>query len=169
VDHQNILDDRFSEHRNIRKYFRIFSKHGLINLGTNIDEARKQACMECLPIIKQTKQGDTNLYQRLEELMKVLNINYDGKNNLDNMFKSIIAEIITLKIKLADQDKRLTDLENSMKLKGAHLVAYDLIRLVLYYFVEPAIGRVHGYCNWSQFTSKLKILKKNIIQIHYEI
>ena len=143
----------------VETIFGILDQHGFIKSDTNIDEATKQACVDCLPVIEQIQQDDTSLYRYLEQLMKVLDIDCNAKNSLDTVFKTIINEIICLKKKFVDQDKRLAALENNMKLEHAHLLSYDLLRLILFYFVEPALDRTHQY-NWNQFTSKLKILKK---------
>jgi hypothetical protein len=102
---------------------------------------RKKSMHRLFPVIEQIEKNDTDLYKYLEDLMKVLNIDYNAKNNSD-IFKNIINEIINWKskclsveVKLAAQDQRFSALENSMKLPQATMIAYNLLRLLLFCFI----------------------------------
>jgi hypothetical protein len=134
---------------------------------------RKKSMHRLFPVIEQIEKNDTDLYKYLEDLMKVLNIDYNAKNNSD-IFKNIINEIINWKskclsveVKLAAQDQRFSALENSMKLPQANMIAYDLLRLLLFYFVGPAIsgGTRKSVREWYGLSEGRRLWSKTIFVV----
>ncbi|UJR34326.1 hypothetical protein I4U23_021729 [Adineta vaga] len=135
----------------------VFRKNGLLREDMNTDEQKKKeekAYEDCLPFIKQIQENNSNLNEQLLQLMNILSIDNDSKISLDNIFKQIIAEINILKNDNLCLKSRICALEDKIKLKEANCISYDMFRLFLFYFVEPAIRCLHPTWDWNNLTNQ---------------
>jgi hypothetical protein len=54
--------------------------------------------------------------------------------------------MLSLEAEYAAQGRRLAAIEDNMQLEQANMIVFDLLRLFLFYFVEPAINK--SYPDW---------------------
>ena len=72
------------------------TEYDMMNLSNTTEEKKKEVFRICLPAIDKIKKEE-DLSKYLEELMLILDINLNGKEAMDILFKKIIHEIKILK------------------------------------------------------------------------
>jgi hypothetical protein len=154
--------------------YQVFIDYGLIDINRNTEEKKQQAYLSCVPIIEkiQEKNNDSDIDQFLKDLMLLLDIDVKAKESLDLIFKEIIKKLEILKAKSKLQDVALEkhestigelstkvhNLELTLKLQETRMIAFDLLKLFRFYFLEKVIKSVYPrFKTWMDFTGKLSI------------
>ena len=78
--------------------------------------------------------------------MVLLDIDQNVKSNLNDIFERIIVELELLKYRFATQkntidnhENRINELEVHIKLQKARMMAFDVVKLFRYYYIDTAV------------------------------
>ncbi|CAF1363664.1 unnamed protein product [Rotaria sordida] len=92
--------------------------------------------------------------------MILLNIDQNVKSNLNDIFQRIIFELEILKYQFAAQqsvidnhEKRINELETDIKLQKAKMLAFDVIKLFRFYYIDDIL-KGFPFSTWKSFTDE---------------
>ncbi|CAF4338557.1 unnamed protein product [Rotaria sp. Silwood2] len=102
--------------------------------------------------------------------MVLLNIDQNVKSNLHDIFQRIIVELEYLKYRFAAQqriidshEKRINELENDMKLQQARMMAFDIVKLFRYYYIDDIL-KGSPFSTWKSFTDEWAKRESAVLQ-----
>lgn len=143
------------------KFFQVLLDNDLVKVTNDIEQTKGQAWIICYPLIPELLKYNMDMHQFLQKAMVLLNIDQNVKSNLNDIFERIIFELEILKYRFATQgstidnlEKRINELEADIKLQKARLVAFDVVKLFRYYYIDDIL-KGSPFSTWDSFTGKL--------------
>ncbi|CAF0981530.1 unnamed protein product [Rotaria sordida] len=92
--------------------YKILMDHHLIQFDHHEEEKKQDAFTACMPILKKiVEHNDKDLHQWLSKLLVQLNITANDKQNLNEIFSTILFEIQNLKDRLTNQESKIESQE----------------------------------------------------------
>ncbi|CAF2082688.1 unnamed protein product [Rotaria magnacalcarata] len=160
----------------------ILEQYNLINISIANEEKKEKAFQSCIPIFEHIRKAalHDNIYNYIEQILSTLGIDIHGKDEFENIFKSIMEEIQKLKlcvdasaIRTEEQEKtinnlqkRLGNLESQWLLRDIEMDAYEVVRLFQFYYVNKVIREKAPYLKeWSCLIKEWSKVETEVIRL----
>ena len=148
------------------KLFQILVDCNLVKVMDDAEQIKEQLWFRFYPLIQELVKSKTDLNQFLKKTMALLDIDENLKSGLNCLFERIVSELELLKFRFATQqntidnhEKKIDVLESEIKLQKARVIAFDVIRLFRFYYIDDIL-KGSPFSTWQPFTSKfIRILK----------
>ncbi|CAF4369471.1 unnamed protein product, partial [Rotaria sp. Silwood2] len=153
------------------KFFQVLLDNDLVKVKNDIEQTKEEeAWIVCYPLIPELLKYNTDLHQFVQKAMVLLNIDQNVKSNLHDIFQRIIVELEYLKYRFAAQqriidshEKRINELENDMKLQQARMMAFDIVKLFQYYYIDDIL-KGSPFSTWKSFTDEWAKRESAVLQ-----